>query len=31
MADIKDNVAKNITELRILNNMTQLELAQKLN
>ena len=31
MKDIKNNVAKNITELRILNNMTQLELAEKLN
>ena len=31
MEDIKNNVAKNITELRILNNMTQLELAEKLN
>ncbi|MBQ8275594.1 MAG: helix-turn-helix transcriptional regulator [Clostridia bacterium] len=31
MEDIKDNVAKNITELRILNRMTQLELAEKLN
>lgn len=31
MADIKSNVAKNITELRILNNMTQMELAEKLN
>ena len=29
--DIKSNVAKNITELRILNNMTQMELAEKLN
>ena len=31
MDDIKSIVAKNITELRILNNMTQLELAEKLN
>ena len=31
MQEIKKNVAKNITELRILNNMTQLELAEKLN
>ncbi len=31
MEDVKNNVAKNITELRILNNMTQLELAEKLN
>ena len=31
MEDIKNIVAKNITELRILNNMTQLELAEKLN
>ena len=31
MKDIKSNVAKNITELRILNNMTQMELAEKLN
>lgn len=31
MGDIKSNVAKNITELRILNNMTQMELAEKLN
>lgn len=31
MADIKNNIAKNITELRILNNMTQMELAEKLN
>lgn len=31
MRDIKSNVAKNITELRILNNMTQMELAEKLN
>ena len=30
MEDIK-NDAKNITELRILNNMTQMELAEKLN
>ena len=31
MEEIKSNVAKNITELRILNNMTQMELAEKLN
>lgn len=31
MKNIKSNVAKNITELRILNNMTQMELAEKLN
>ena len=31
VADVKNNVAKNITELRILNNMTQVELAEKLN
>ncbi len=31
MEDIKSIVAKNITELRLLNNMTQMELAQKLN
>ena len=31
MEDIKSNVAKNITELRILNNMTQMELGEKLN
>lgn len=31
MEDIKNNVAKNIAELRVLNNMTQMELAQKLN
>jgi len=31
MDDIKGNVAKNITELRTLNNMTQIELAEKLN
>ena len=31
MEDIKSNVAKNITELRIFNNMTQMELAEKLN
>lgn len=31
MQDIKSTVAKNITELRILNNMTQMELAEKLN
>ena len=29
--DIKNIVAKNITELRLLNNMTQMELAEKLN
>lgn len=29
--DIKNNLAKNITNLRVLNNMTQLELAEKLN
>jgi len=29
--DIKSIVAKNITELRLLNNMTQMELAEKLN
>ncbi len=31
MKDIKSNVAKNITALRILNNMTQMELGEKLN
>lgn len=31
MIDVKSIVAKNITELRLLNNMTQLELAKKLN
>lgn len=31
MEDIKSNVAKNIAQLRILNNMTQMELAEKLN
>lgn len=31
MDDVKSNVAKNITALRILNNMTQVELAEKLN
>ena len=31
MNDIKMTVAKNITELRLLNQMTQLELAEKLN
>lgn len=31
MEDVKKIVAKNITELRLLNNMTQLELAEKLN
>ena len=31
MEDIKANVAKNITELRLLNNLTQLELADRLN
>ncbi len=31
MEDIKSIVAKNITELRLLNNMTQMELAEKLN
>lgn len=30
MEDVKGNVAKNIAELRLLNNMTQLELAEKL-
>lgn len=31
MRDIKSTVAKNLTELRLLNNMTQMELAEKLN
>ncbi len=31
MEDIKSNIAKNIAELRTMNNMTQLELAEKLN
>ncbi len=31
MNDIKHTVAKNITELRLLNNITQMELAEKLN
>ena len=31
MQDLKTNIAKNITELRILNNMTQMELGEKLN
>ena len=31
MNDIKNIVAKNITELRLLNNMTQMELAEKIN
>lgn len=31
MDDIKSIVAKNITELRLLNNMTQMELADRLN
>ncbi len=31
MDDIKSNLAKNITELRILHNMTQMELGEKLN
>ena len=31
MGDIKNNVAKNITALRMLHNMTQMELAEKLN
>lgn len=31
MEDIKTNVAQNIAELRLLNNMTQFELAEKLN
>lgn len=31
MKDIKNIVANNITELRLLNNMTQMELAEKLN
>ncbi|MBR6513657.1 MAG: helix-turn-helix transcriptional regulator [Clostridia bacterium] len=31
MRDVKNTVAKNITELRIANNMTQVELGEKLN
>lgn len=31
MKDIKNTVAKNICELRLMNNMTQLELAERLN
>ena len=31
MEDIRHIVAKNIAELRLLNNMTQMELAEKLN
>ena len=31
MRDVKSTVAKNLTELRLLNNMTQMELAEKLN
>lgn len=31
MEDVKAVVAKNITELRLMNNMTQMELAEKLN
>ncbi len=31
MDDIKNTVAKNLTKLRLLNNLTQLELAEKLN
>ena len=31
MKDVKNNVAKNITELRLLNGLTQAELAEKLN
>lgn len=31
MADVKSIVAKNIAELRVFNNMTQMELAEKLN
>ncbi len=31
MEDVKQIVAQNITELRLLNNMTQMELAEKLN
>lgn len=31
MDDVKSIIAKNITELRLLNNMTQLELGEKLN
>lgn len=30
MRDVKSTVAKNLTELRLLNNMTQMELAEKL-
>lgn len=31
MEAVKTNIAKNITELRLLNDMTQVELAEKLN
>lgn len=31
MTDIKDRIAKNISELRLQNNMTQLELGERLN
>lgn len=31
MEDLKTNIAKNITELRIFNNMTQMELGERLN
>ena len=31
MEDIKDNISRNISELRMLNNMTQSELAEELN
>lgn len=31
MNDVKSIIAKNITELRLLNNLTQMELAEKLN
>lgn len=31
MEDVKETVAKNITELRLFNNMTQVDLAEKLN
>ncbi len=31
MKDVRGNLARNITELRLKNNMTQLELAEKLN
>ncbi len=31
MKDVRSTVSQNITELRLLNNMTQLELAEKLN